>query len=152
MPALDNPKHERFAQLVAKGETPTNAYVKAGYSESGAHASANRLLQKATVCDRVAELKPDIQERAIQATGIDKAAVMEGLAENVALARQAGQIAAANQAYSLIGKELGMFVDRADITTRTVKELLESASEEDLKAARVAILARRKDAGTVSVQ
>ena len=32
---LENGKHEHFAHLVAKGETPAKAYVLCGYSEKG---------------------------------------------------------------------------------------------------------------------
>jgi hypothetical protein len=57
MAELKNPKHEQFTQNMARGLTPTKAYILAGYKGKGAHASAARLLQDATICDRVAELK-----------------------------------------------------------------------------------------------
>jgi hypothetical protein len=34
MDLLDNPKHERFAQELAKGKSATEAYKEAGYSGS----------------------------------------------------------------------------------------------------------------------
>lgn len=58
MPALDNPKHERFAQELAKGKTADEAYAEAGYKADRGNAS--RLTAKDNVRTRVAE----IQERA----------------------------------------------------------------------------------------
>jgi phage terminase small subunit len=46
MPTLSNIKHEQFAQCVAKGFSASAAYIAAGYSPSGAAASASRLLAK----------------------------------------------------------------------------------------------------------
>jgi phage terminase small subunit len=34
VPVLSNPKHERFAQELAKGSSASAAYVVAGYSKS----------------------------------------------------------------------------------------------------------------------
>ena len=33
---LDNPRHEKFSQLVASGVKPAEAYVLAGYKKTGA--------------------------------------------------------------------------------------------------------------------
>src|SRR5215831_3927813 len=50
-----------FAQLVANGKTPPQAYVSAGYSENGATQSANRLLKSAEVAVRVEELRKTVR-------------------------------------------------------------------------------------------
>jgi hypothetical protein len=57
MSVLDNSKHERFAQLVAKGVSATKAYISAGYSANGARAGAARLSAKTTVCARIREIQ-----------------------------------------------------------------------------------------------
>ena len=54
MPALTNPKHERFAQELAKGKSQAEAYVDAGYAASEPHAS--RLARNGKVEARVAEI------------------------------------------------------------------------------------------------
>lgn len=143
MPALDNSKWERFARLVANGDSPTESYVSAGYSAASAHASASRLLKNATVCTRIAELRPRIIEIATQATGINKAWVISGLKKNYERAMQEEAVldregketgefvyqgTVANRSLELIGKELGMFVDRKDVTLR--KALSELTDEE----------------------
>jgi phage terminase small subunit len=57
MPILAQPKHEQFAQSVAKGISATGAYICAGYSKAGAAASASRLMTNANVAARIKELK-----------------------------------------------------------------------------------------------
>ena len=55
MPILENNKHERFAQALAKGLGITEAYVTAGYGDSPA--SASRLSKTVKIQKRVAELQ-----------------------------------------------------------------------------------------------
>ena len=45
MAELKNAKHEKFVQNIVRGLSPTQAYISAGYSRKGAHASAARLLK-----------------------------------------------------------------------------------------------------------
>ncbi len=54
MPALKNPRHEKFAQGVAKGLTAEAAYVQAGYASNGRNAS--RLKSDEAIQARIAEL------------------------------------------------------------------------------------------------
>lgn len=59
MPVLSNPRHERFAQELAKGMSQTEAYKLAGYSASDetARRTASVLMTKHDVVARVAELQ-----------------------------------------------------------------------------------------------
>jgi len=133
MTALTNPRHERFAQELAKGKTASEAYVTAGYKESRANASTLR--QNQNILDRVSELLKEHESIHAQATadavksvGLTKQWVIETLMDNVAKAMQAKaatndegqpigeyqyQGNVANKALELLGKELGMFVDRS---------------------------------------
>jgi phage terminase small subunit len=159
VPVLTNARHEHFAQLVAGGKTPPAAYVLAGYSEAGATQSANRLLKKADVLLRVEELRKSVEEpareRAIEKAAVDKAWVLSELIEVVKMAKQAEPVydndgnpigeykqnlAAGNKALELIGKELGMFVDRKEIRTGA----LEEADTETLMEMRRQIEARKR--------
>lgn len=136
---LKNAKREHFAQLVSTGENATRAYVTAGYSPNGAAQSANQLLRKTEVSSRISYLRSVIQEKqevatevVIQKAALDKAWVIAQLMENVSMAKSAepvldaeGQptgeyrqnLNAANKALELLGKEVGMFVDRKEIRT-----------------------------------
>jgi phage terminase small subunit len=55
---LDNQRHERFAQHVANGASATQAYIDAGYSETGANAHSARLAANGSVASRIDYLKP----------------------------------------------------------------------------------------------
>lgn len=70
---LDNARHERFAQELAKGASQVEAYRLAGYAPIEANAS--RLIRNDKVATRVAELKLAAAER----TEITKARVLEEL-------------------------------------------------------------------------
>lgn len=156
MAPLRNARHEHFAQLMAKDAmSPPKAYIAVGYSEAGAHQSANRLLRDAEVCSRIAQLRAVIEgparERAIEKTALDKAWVLAQLVENVKMAKKAEPVRdgegnetgeyrqnlpAANKALELLGKELGMFIDRKEVRTGE----LDSLDSDELKQLRDAIL------------
>lgn len=120
---LDNPKQERFAQALAAGKSQAEAYHAAGYKPSEPHAS--RLASNGKVADRVAEL----QGRAAAGVVLTRQWVIERLIENANRAMQAEQVtdvdgkpigdfkyegSVANRALELLGKELGMFVERTE--------------------------------------
>lgn len=135
MPALNNPKHERFAQELAKGLSIDKAYEAAGFKPNRGNAST--LKQKQSISGRVTEI---LSEReaihaqatadAIKAAALTKEWVIETLMENVARAMQAKPVRSdddgeaigeyqyqgnvANRALELLGKELGMFVERTE--------------------------------------
>lgn len=132
--ALENPKHELFAQELAKGKPAEEAHGLAGYKAS--RSGASQLKQNLNISNRVAELLTDRETihaqataQAIKSTALTKTWVIETLMENVARAMQATAVrtnedgaaageyqyqgSVANRALELLGKELGMFVDRA---------------------------------------
>lgn len=123
MPILSNARHERFAQELAKGKSQIEAYEIAGYKPDEPNAS--RLTSNDKVQARVAE----ILGRAAERTVLTKQWVIERLVQNVDRALQAQEVmrgdegtgeyrydgAVANRALELLGKELGMFVDRREI-------------------------------------
>ena len=129
MAALPNPRHELFAQAVAKGASQREAYKAAGFaskSDAAADASASRLLSAGKVQARIAELQTRAAEKAV----LSKSRVIQRLMENVERAMQAQPVldakggptgeyryegSVANRALELLGKEQGMFVDRKEI-------------------------------------
>ena len=120
MPILENARHERFAQALTAGKTAVDAYEAAGYRRNRGHASTLRrnpkILQRV---DEILESKGQIQGRgalaAIERARLTKTAVIEMLLADRELARRRGQSSAAIRAAELLGKELGMFVDRAEV-------------------------------------
>jgi phage terminase small subunit len=116
MPALQNPKHERFAQELAKGKSQAEAYAEAGYKPSIPHAS--RLATNGNVQARVAE----IQDRATIRTEITLASLMEEAAEIQAAALKANQHSAAVAALTAKAKLAGLWIDKAENTNRNVAD------------------------------
>lgn len=62
MPVLANPRHEAFAQALAKGKTATEAYVEAGFHPHDGNAA--RLRGNERIVSRVAELQARAAEKA----------------------------------------------------------------------------------------
>ena len=63
MPILPNPRHERFAQALAKGKPACAAYEEAGYRRNDGNAV--RLKGNEKIKTRVSELQGQGAERAI---------------------------------------------------------------------------------------
>lgn len=133
MPALSNPKHERFAQALAKGETAIAAYEQAGYAPD--RGAASRLSANVSIEARVAELLNRAATRTeITVAGItgrllkiaDKGEKLDGAA-GLAVSRAALMDAA---------KLNGLVIDKGELSgpggapiqteTRTWRELLRS--------------------------
>lgn len=113
MPALENARHERFAQELAKGKTQEQAYIDAGYSENGARVSASQLLTNPNVAARLAELKQDIANVAI----LDVAAVVTRLVRYADKGEQLAEAAGLSVARASMmdaAKLLGFVVDKSD--------------------------------------
>ena len=112
MPSLSNPRHERFAQELATGQSAARAYAVAGYRAGGnaAEVGASRLIRKAQVKARLAEL----QERAAIRTEITIERLTEMLLEDREVARSLGQMSAAISALEKIAKLHGLFRERAE--------------------------------------
>jgi phage terminase small subunit len=61
MPVLPNPRHEAFAQALAKGKSAAEAYTDAGYNPS--RSAASRLSTNVNVESRVAELQGRVAKK-----------------------------------------------------------------------------------------
>lgn len=134
MPALQNARHERFAQELAKGKSATEAYADAGYRPNSGNAATLKADQSistrvAELIDERAEMHRAATEKAAERLSIDREWVLATLVENVNRAMQAVEVkdhkgtgtgeykyegSVANAALNLIGKELGMFIDRSE--------------------------------------
>ena len=129
MPALRNQRHERFAVELAKGCSQTEAAKRAGYKGSRFHAS--RLATKSNIKARVAELEARTAEKVTQITAMDRAWVLEELRANLERHKETNG-AVANRALELIGKELGLFINRKDIRHTQKRDDLDDMNEKEL--------------------
>lgn len=112
MGVLSNPKHERFAQELAKGVSQSQAYTIAGYRASDAHAS--RLAGNGKVRARVLEL----QAEAASVAAITVADIIRQLDEDRAFAKEKGSAAAMVSASLGKAKLLGLIKERHEHTGR----------------------------------
>lgn len=134
---LKNAKHEHFCQLVSNGESATQAYILAGYSEKGAKQSSSQLLAKPDVSSRIKffrtekeKLHAEVVKEAIHKSGVGKQWILEklkkvveiGLTEEQVLDKDGNfsgeykstNLAAANKALELLGSEEGLFIKRIE--------------------------------------
>lgn len=133
MPSLTNARYERFAQALAQGKSADEAYADAGYRPNRGNASTLKANQ--SVQARVAEL----QERVVKGIILDRQWVLDKLIENAKEAKDRGDGGVVNRALELLGKELGMFVDRKEIRTGPLDE----ATPDELERLREELISER---------
>lgn len=128
MPVLDNQRHEAFAQHLAKGMSADEAYQRAGYKQN--RGNAIRMKANERIMKRVDELTQSISETVIDQTAITRSWVL-GKLHSIATKQEEKAPAAANRALELIGKELGMFVERSENVNHNYGVTDEPASEDE---------------------
>lgn len=117
-----SPRQQKLADCVLAGMTLAEAHKAAGYSGKNANvraADACRTLKKANLVAYMQQQHTNATEAAASDLKITKETVLTWLAEHrkMAITEKTLNLSAANTAASLIGKELGMFVDRSEVTT-----------------------------------
>lgn len=112
MPPLDNSRHERFAQELAKGLAKGDAYVAAGYDDSPA--SATRLSKNVKISQRVDELKAKAAERC-EVTIADLTKRLMRLAEKGEQLSDAPGFSVARAATMDIAKLNGLVVEKKEL-------------------------------------
>ena len=147
-------KQEAFCLAVAtgtaQGEAYKIAYAVKGMSPKVVSNKASILMKRGDIGVRIEQLRAPMTERAIEKAAIDKAWVMQRLVKVSDMGMQAEPVvdnegsptgeykqnlAAANKALELIGKELGMFVERSVALTGPIDGL----AHDELKDMRDAI-------------
>jgi phage terminase small subunit len=126
MPALENARHERFAQELAKGASQTDAYLAAGYK--GDKTAASRLSTNVNVQQRIAELKAKAAERTI----ITIHDIADQLDEDRTFARELENPSAAISATMGKAKVLGLLTERHEHTGKDGKDLVPERSDIEL--------------------
>lgn len=127
MPPLDNPRHERFAQELAKGMPQEEAYRRAGYNDN--KSAASRLGGDVNVCERVAE----IQERGAIRAEISVAKLTEDLLRIAATAESMSSesgLQAARASIMDAAKLNGLIIDKSAQATTSLEDLLEEIDSE----------------------
>jgi phage terminase small subunit len=121
VPALDNARHERFAQSLAKGRSQSEAYAEAGYAANDGNAA--RLKGNERVLARVAE----ILDHAAIRTEISVASITQRLlaiASKGERSDDAPMLQAARASLMDAAKLNGLVVDKSDAkVAATVQEV-----------------------------
>jgi hypothetical protein len=125
LPVLNNSKVEHFARLVATGHSPAQAYAAAGYEEKTAYTCGPRLLKRPEVRSRVTELQQTVAQTSVDAVIFNRERVLNRLSQLSHEAQRKGQYSTAARCEELIGKQLGMFVDRFQNLPTRVEDLPE---------------------------
>lgn len=134
MPALQNARHEAYAQLLAKGLHQNKAYKAAGFSNAH-RSSASILARKKHISARVEEIlnaRAEAEKRAIAAVAtkfeLSRQWVIDKLVKNAEIAlgekpinpradtleyRWDGAVAA--RSLELLGREVGLFTEKKQI-------------------------------------
>ena len=119
MPILTNPRHELFCQELAKGKSALAAHEAAGFKPNAGN--AGNLRNKKHIVIRLNEILANrdriavkATEKAVEKISIDKAWVMAKLVEHASAAFAKEDFGPANKAVELLGKEIGMFIDRKE--------------------------------------
>lgn len=129
---LNNPRHEKFAGLVASGIAAGPAYGQAGFTVKTVRArdvNASRLLSKADVASRIEELKRAISVEAVRASGLSKADVLQMLVEQHL--RNIGEVMVTHRAKVTKGRQKGKMVETTQTeydgraATQTIKLLMD---------------------------
>jgi hypothetical protein len=102
------PRQKRFLDEYLVDLNATQAAVRAGYSARTANEQGARLLAKASVAEAVQSAQAARSER-LQITQDD---VLRGLHREATLTGDGSTHAARVSAWGLIGKHLGMFIER----------------------------------------
>jgi hypothetical protein len=106
------PQQEAFAVLVAKGKcTATDAAIRCGYSAKSADSIAAQLKANPKVANRIKDIQGKAARRAEQSV----AGVLEMLGDTHERAMEIDDLSAANKATELLGKQLGMFVNKVEV-------------------------------------
>jgi hypothetical protein len=136
---LQNPKHEKFARLVADGMHQNEAYTTIGCKDNSRNAS--RLKGRPEVKARILELERWATEKAAKKISLSKADILQNIISDRELALKLKQVGAALRADELLGKAIGMFVDRTEIARPGEFEGL--TDPEDIKRAIIALIEAR---------
>lgn len=122
-------RQARFCEEYLIDLNATQAAIRAGYSEKTANEQGARLLANVSVQEKIAELKAERAKR----TEITQDSVIQELAA-VARAEVKGVRAVDKlKALELLGKHLGMFVERYEVNAAEVEKRIAEAREQGKK-------------------
>lgn len=126
MPVLENARHEKFAQELAKGQTAGEAYVLAGYVEN----DGNSIRLKGN--ERIAARVKELQEAAAERVEITIHDIADQLDEDRVFAKECKAPSACVSATMGKAKVLGLVVDKNELTGKNGGAIETASSDRQL--------------------
>lgn len=142
MAVLENKKHERFCQEYVVDYNGTKAAIRAGYKEDSARVKASKMLTNANILSRVRELQHEQVERLAVTQDyvvlqlletyqkcLEETPVLKfdpDLGEMVETGKYQFDSRGAIRALELLGKHLGMYNDKLQISGKVDTGQLEN--------------------------
>tara|TARA_R100000951_G_scaffold1557_7_gene3293 strand:- start:1246 stop:1659 length:414 start_codon:yes stop_codon:yes gene_type:complete len=115
------PKQEKFAVLVAEGNTQADAYREAydpiGSEDKTIHENASRLANDSKVSARIKE----IQEKAAKSAEVTLEEIVQGIREAAGIASTKKESNALTTAYMALAKVTGQIVDKKELSNKDGK-------------------------------
>jgi phage terminase small subunit len=105
-------KQIRFLDEYLVDSCGTKAAVRAGYAPGGANPTAARILVRPAAQVYLAERRRELRDRTL----VDAASVIQSLLDIRHAAMSRGELHAAIRANELLGKHLGLFSDRVELS------------------------------------
>lgn len=148
------PKQEAFCLAYIETGNASEAYRRAYNAKKMKPETVNRtakeMMDHPKIAATIAELREKVTEEAVKKLEISKEWVLEELVQVVSMAKQAEPVtdaqgnptgeykqnlAAANRALELIGKELAMFIDRKEIRHGEIEDRDDAALDRMIASA-----------------
>ena len=110
-------KQQRFVEEYLIDLNAKKAAIRAGYSEKTAEQIGYQLIQKTSVLDAIKDAQSNLSEACL----VSQKMVIEGLLTEAKLNGEGSSHSARVSAWGLLGKHLGMFVDKVDLNAKIKK-------------------------------
>jgi phage terminase small subunit len=119
------PKQEAFVREYLIDLNATQAYIRAGYkvSEEVARRNGHRLLTNADVASAIEEA----QAKRAEESSISAKYVLDSIQRVAETAERENKFSDAIRGFELLGKHLGIFVEKREITGKDGKDLVPEA-------------------------
>ena len=114
-------KQAKFCQEYMVDLNATQAAVRAGYSAKTANVTGFKLLVNPSIAPRIAEMQAEGAQRA----ELSADWVLQELKGNHKQARENDELGHSNKALELIGKHIGMFIDKQELNSNVTVEIIQ---------------------------
>ena len=110
-------KQARFVDEYLIDLNATQAAIRAGYSDKFSNSNAPKLLQNTAIAEAIKEAQAKLSEACL----VSQKMVIDGLLVEARLNGEGSSHSARVSAWGLLGKHLGMFVDKVDLNAKIKK-------------------------------